>query len=66
MFFKTYLRHARTHVLQIIECVWTPPIIYFFIASEKYIQPFTSLHHIPNFSPARDMIFENFKQGVSN
>jgi hypothetical protein len=38
----------------------------FFIGSEKYIQPLTSLHQFPNFNPGRDMIFQKFRQGVSN
>jgi len=55
-----------THLLKIIECQWGPLIIDFFIGSEKYIQPISSLHLIANFTPGRDMIFQNFKQGVSN
>jgi hypothetical protein len=53
-------------LLKIIESQWGPPIIDFFIGSEKYMQPLSSLHVNANFTPRRDMIFQNFKQGVSN
>jgi hypothetical protein len=43
-----------------------PQLFFFFIGPEKYIQPFTSLHQMANFSPGRDMIFQKFGQGVSN
>ena len=38
-------------------------IIDFFIGSEKYIQPFTSLHQVPNFNPGRDMNFKSSDRG---
>jgi hypothetical protein len=53
-------------LLKIIQSQWLPPIIYFFIGPEKYVQPITSLRKIPNSSPGRDMIFQKFGQVVSN